>query len=449
MRTTDTAEATDTRDETDAAGKGSRQSRVLAIVWVNPDGASLTSWLTHGDELVVGRAEDCETVLPGSLVSRQHARLTRTQGNWFIEDLGSRNGVRLDGSLLCLRMQLREGAVLRIGSWVGVAQSLAAAEEPRFDAFGDGLFGGPALRRPIELLRVAATSGFPVVVEGETGTGKELFARAIHARSQRGGAFVAINCAMYQPGTAVAELFGHRKGAFTGAGDAHAGLIRAAEGGTLLLDEVTDLPLDVQAQLLRVIENRELIPLGGAKAVPVDVRFLSATQKSLSRAVAEGRFRSDLRARLEGLRIELPSLRKRLLDVPFLFLHLMREHSTHPPRPDAQVLEQLCLYDWPLNVREMVAFVRRLLAAYPKAATLSVSQVMPLFPERANSTGKFSALRAGSARRRRVDSRAFSADALTSLRAALERHSGSVAKAAAELKITRQRAYRLLKNVSR
>jgi DNA-binding NtrC family response regulator len=230
--------------------------------------------------------------------------------------------------------------------------------------------------------------------------------------------------------------------------------MRAAEGGTLLLDEITDLPLDVQPQLLRAIENRELIPLGESQPVSVNLRFLAATQEPLGSAVGSGRFRADLRARLEGLCIVMPSLAERRGDVPFLFLHLLRKHSmSEPPAPDARVLERLCLYDWPLNVRELVSLVRRLVAAYPEAKTLSVSQVARQLQELGKASGQTSAVSSqlGSRadepnRRRRANPKAYQTAEIRELQAALERHEGNVAAAAADVGISRQRAYRMLKD---
>jgi transcriptional regulator of acetoin/glycerol metabolism len=361
-----------TIQESEASADAAKPMRT-AVVWVRSDGETLTTWLSGRDELVVGRDADCDVTLDAALISRRHARLRRTGSSWFIEDLESRNGVNLNGEPI-QQAAITTGDVIRIGAFIGMVLAFAPNEDPVYELLDEDLFGGPDLRNLLDQVNVAAANDFPVVLEGPTGTGKEQFARAIHRRSGRSGPFLAINCAQYQPATAAAELFGYRKGAFTGADRANTGLMRAAEGGTLLLDEITDLPLDVQPQLLRAIENRELIPLGESQPVSVNLRFLAATQEPLGSAVGSGRFRADLRARLEGLCIVMPSLAERRGDVPFLFLHLLRKHSmSEPPAPDARVLERLCLYDWPLNVRELVSLVRRLVAAYPEAKTLSVS----------------------------------------------------------------------------
>jgi DNA-binding NtrC family response regulator len=448
-----------TIEESDPGGDIAKTLRT-AIVWIRPDAVTVTTWLSGRDELVVGRDADSDVMLDAALISRRHARLRRTGSSWFIEDLDSRNGINVNGEAV-KQAAITDGDVIRVGAFVGMVLVFGRNEEPVYELVDEDLFGGPDLRSLVDQVNVAAASDFPVVLEGPTGTGKDEFARAIHRRSRRAGSFLAINCAMYQPATAAAELFGYRKGAFTGAERASPGLIRAAEGGTLLLDEITDLPLEVQPQLLRAIENRELIPLGESQTVPINVRFLCATQASLREAVETGSFRADLRARLEGARIVMPPLAERRGDTPFLFLHLLRKSSQNPPVPDARILEQLCLYEWPLNVRELLSLVKRLVAAYPNAKTLSLSEVVSQFPElgEAAPSVRGSGQHTGTTppgselpkpkRRRRADPRAFQPEALHSLRAALERHGGNVASAAAELGISRQRAYRMLKSGER
>jgi DNA-binding NtrC family response regulator len=452
------SDAPDSTIEESTAGADADEPTRAAVVWMRSDGARLTTWLGGRDELVVGRDAESDVILDAPLISRRHARLRRTGSSWFVEDLESRNGVSVNGEAI-QQAALANGDIIRIGAWLGMVLAFSRNEEPIYELLDEDLFGGPDLRRLVEQVDIAAANDLPLVLEGATGTGKEQFARAIHRRSGRTGAFLAINCSVYQPATAAAELFGYRKGAFTGADRANAGLVRAAEGGTLLLDEITDLPLDVQPQLLRAIENREVIPLGESQTVSVNTRFLAATQEPLAAAVDAGRFRADLRARLEGLRIVMPALAERRGDIPFLFVHLLHKHAPKPPLPDARLLERLCLYDWPLNVREMVSLVKRLVAAYPNAETLSLSEVVKQFPELDEEPLRAARRDAtqppptrstpAPERRRRADPRAFQANEIEALRAALERHGGNVASAAAEVGISRQRAYRMLKNSER
>jgi transcriptional regulator with PAS, ATPase and Fis domain len=285
---------------------------------------------------------------------------------------------------------------------------------------------------------VAATD-LPVVLVGETGTGKEGLARAIHAWSGRTGAFVAVNCAALPAAIAEAELFGYRKGAFTGADRASPGYFRAAHQGTLFLDELLDLPLPLQAKLLRALEQREVQPLGESHPVPVDVRIVCATQEALANAVAERRFRADLRARLDGLTVELPPLRARREDIVPIFTVLLRgEGGARVPAVDAKLLETLLLYDWPLNVRELVLLARRLLAVHGHEPTLRRA----MLPERM-AMKDAATIPPG---RPVVPSRAPTGDdaAFEQLVSALRRCGGNVSRAASALGISRARAYRLL-----
>jgi transcriptional regulator with PAS, ATPase and Fis domain len=346
-----------------------------------------------------------------------------------------------------------------LGEWVGVVIRVAAAvpePEPVFEVLAGPLAGGPVLRPVLEQARLAARSSLPTVVLGETGTGKEGVSHAIHDWSGRHGPFVAVNCATLVPTLAEAELFGFRKGAFTGADRASTGHFRAAQGGTLLLDEVADLPEVVQAKLLRVLEQREVVPLGETTPVPIDVRVIAATQISLGELVNERRFRADLCARLEGVTIRLPALRDRKQEIPYLFTHLLRIHSGgSPPDVEARLVEQLCLYDWPFNVRELDLLVRRLLVLHGEAPVLRRSFLPPQLLERGGaaraSTGRVDVR--GSGRGDVQDQpapntpehhRSRRERELSKLGEALRVHRGNVARAAADVGISRQRAYRLM-----
>jgi len=204
-----------------------------------------------------------------------------------------------------------------------------------------------------------------VLVQGESGTGKELAARAIHAGSGRPGSFVAINCGAVSPDLLESELFGHVKGAFTGAHQAREGLFGFAHGGSLFLDEIGEMPLGMQAKLLRVLEEKTIRPVGGNQETPVDVRIIAATNRNLCEEVAAGRFREDLYYRLNVVSVRLPPLRERPEDIPHLaayFLdHLSAEMALPRPQFDAWDLEQLRRYDWPGNVRELRNVIERCL----------------------------------------------------------------------------------------
>lgn len=221
---------------------------------------------------------------------------------------------------------------------------------------GDSL----ALRRLRRELTAAAPLALPALLLGETGVGKELVARALHDQSGRSGPFRAVNCAAIPRELAESTLFGHRKGAFTGATEASAGLLRATEGGTLLLDEVGELEPALQAKLLRAVEEGAVLPVGAVEPVPVDVRFVAATNRDLFAAAETGAFRNDLLARLAGVVLRVPTLRERRDDVPGLLAHFLGvapDHLASRFEPDA--LEALVLHDWPRNVRELEVTAKR------------------------------------------------------------------------------------------
>jgi DNA-binding NtrC family response regulator len=392
-------------------------------------------WNDDG-ERVIGRDETCAVRLSGSDVSRRHASLRRAESELVISDLESRNGVRVNGRPVT-SARLGPGDVVRLGGWVGVITSGPGD----FAELAPGLFGGRVLAEALASLEKAAESDLPVVLEGETGTGKEVVTRSLHAWSGRSGPLVAVNCASLPEGLAEAELFGYRRGAFTGADRASPGFFRSAEGGTLLLDEVSDLPMSVQAKLLRVLEQREVQPLGETRTVAVDVRMVVASQGSLEQAVEEGRFRADLLARLEGVTVRLPPLRKRREDVPRLFSHFLGEQSQgRAPAIEVDFVERLLVHDWPFNVRELVLLVRRLLVLHGNESTLHSHHL----PERMGEPP----LAEGSSPRKAppspVPAGAPDAVGLPALMVALRTAGGNVARASALLGITRQRAYRLM-----
>jgi two-component system response regulator AtoC len=222
-----------------------------------------------------------------------------------------------------------------------------------------GLVGAsPVMQRVRRLVRTAAGTGAPVLVEGETGTGKEVVARAVHALSRRaGGPFLPVNCAAIPETLAESEFFGHARGAFTGALESRPGALRLADGGTLFLDEIEDLPLPLQAKLLRVLEDGEVRPIGGSAARRVDLRLVAASNRELLRMVDSGAFRRDLYYRLRVLSIFLPPLRERGADLPVLVGHFVaafnRRHGTRFVVPPPPQLRPLLDHPWPGNVREL------------------------------------------------------------------------------------------------
>jgi two-component system response regulator HydG len=241
-----------------------------------------------------------------------------------------------------------------------------------------GIIGAsPAMRDVTSILQRIATSNVPILIEGESGTGKDLLARAAHAMSARAGKpYVALNMSAIPENLAEAELFGHEKGAFTGADQAREGFFAEAEGGTLFLDELGLLPLALQPKLLRVLQDGEYIPVGSRKPRKADVRIIAATNEDLAAQVKAGKFREDLWFRLRVVPVRLPPLRERREDIPLLIEHLIRKHAVRldrPPRqPDAAALRALLDHRWPGNIRELEhALERGLLLAQGEAITLA------------------------------------------------------------------------------
>ncbi len=410
------------------------------LCWVHPD-TSRPLIPFERRLLRLGRDDGMDIVVDDAQASRQHAEIWRTGPLFLIKDLQSTNGVYVNGAKV-QETALQPGDLIRIGESLAVFCYLPG-ETAAFRELAPGLFGGPNLAPLIERAAQAASSHLPVVLEGETGTGKEVFARALHALSGRKGPMLAVNCAGFTENIAAAELFGYRKGAFTGADENHIGQIRAAQGGTLMLDEVVDLPASVQAKLLRVLQEREVLPVGDVRPQPIDVRFVAAAQVSLAAAVAEGRFRPDLRARLEGLVLSIPPLRDRPAEIVPLFMHLLRKYAgASSPSVQATLLERLHAHRWPMNVREMDALVQRLLVLRAGRPILKLSHLLEALPELGAASSAGGAPAAPNRKERKGTG--YSEAEIQAFVAALERHGGNISRAASELKITRQKAYRLL-----
>jgi transcriptional regulator with PAS, ATPase and Fis domain len=249
-----------------------------------------------------------------------------------------------------------------------------------------GIFSrDPAMKEAIRIIRNVAETEATVLIRGESGTGKELVAHALHLESQRRDRpFLAINCAALTPSLLESELFGHVKGAFTGAVRDHAGLFQRAHGGTLFLDEVAELPLELQAKLLRVLQDRTFIPVGSDHVVTVDVRIIAATHRSLREEVKAGRFREDLMYRLRVVPIFLPPLRERRQDVSFLLWHYINRHNERGMRriesiaPEA--MRRLLDYAWPGNVRELQNVIEYTFAV-GRGGELNMEDLPPEFRE--------------------------------------------------------------------
>jgi len=309
----------------------------------------------------VGDAADFRLTDPG--VSREHLRLTLGPGGVRLRDDGSKNGTFM-GAARIHELTLTGDAAVSIGGTV-VAIAIAAETtdlpiSPN-ERFGEAIGTSAIMRHLFASLEKAAASELTILLEGESGVGKDLLARAIHARSPRAdGPFVVADCGAIPENLIESELFGHERGAFTGADRARRGVFEEASGGTLFLDEIGELPLDMQPKLLRVLEQREVRPLGAQSPRPIDVRVLAATNRRLAEASRTGEFRSDLFYRLAVVRATLPPLRERSEDIlPIaraMLRALKRDEQADFPEDFASML---AAYSWPGNVRELRNVVER------------------------------------------------------------------------------------------
>ena len=318
-----------------------------------PDlGASV---LVGARPVVVGAGGDCDLILNDERVSRRHLELELTAPGVRVKDLGSRNGTEYQGSTIC-------DAVVPVGSTLILGRSallLEAVESPQVPPSTRESFGGlvgtsVAMREVFALLSLAAPTDATVVIEGESGTGKELAARAIHDHSKRSeGPFVIVDCSALADGLVDSQLFGHQKGAFTGALNDRRGAFVHADGGTLFLDEIGELPLPQQAKLLRALEDRTIQAVGADTRTAVDTRVIVATHRDLGAMVATGEFRFDLFHRLSVVHVRMPPLRDRREDIPTLVDCFYRGRETAAGDLDSANLDRMYAYAWPGNVREL------------------------------------------------------------------------------------------------
>ncbi|HWM87679.1 MAG TPA: sigma 54-interacting transcriptional regulator [Kofleriaceae bacterium] len=312
-----------------------------------------------GEELLVR--------VPDRWMSSQHARIESSFGRWLLYDAGSKNGTVINGTAV-ERAVLRDGDLIELGHtlfWFRERVPLAPGDLPdvhiTLDALRERAPGlvtlAPVYARALGELERVSRSLLPIVLFGESGTGKELLARAIHALSARPGELVAVNCGAVPDTLVESELFGHRRGSFSGANEDRPGLVRSADRGTLFLDEIGDLPMASQAALLRVLQEREVMPVGASRPIEVDIRVVAATHRDLGAMVDRGEFRQDLYARLAGYTVLLPALRQRSEDIGLLVGALLARHAaghgTALPAIDAAAARALFLHAWPRNIREL------------------------------------------------------------------------------------------------
>lgn len=359
--------------------------------------------------------------------SQLHARLLREGDGWSVEDAGSKNGTRVNGERVG-RAVLADGDVLEVGSTFLVLRRapVAALAQDGAPARVDGLATmSPAFERELAVLAKIARSGVPVLVRGESGTGKEVVAKAVHALSGRRGPLLPVNCGAIPAALLEGELFGSRRGAFSGAED-RIGLVRSADRGTLFLDEVVELPATSQAALLRFLQDGEVLPLGADKRILVDVRIVAATNKPIDELVAQGQFRHDLYARLCGYVMRLPPLHARIEDLGLLVGSLLARLEPDGParRLSRSAASAMFRHCWPLNVRELEQALRAALAT-ADGAEISAED-----------------LRLGAADLTTPST--DDSDARARIIALLERHAGNVSAVARSLGTSRSQVARLL-----
>ena len=395
---------------------------------------------------LVGSGPACDVQLSDPAVSRRHLALEVVGRRLRILDLESTNGTFVDG-VAVRDAYLRGGETVRIGSTAFVVAEIGEPSRvalPETTEFGGVLGASPAMRRLVPLFERLAAAEVPVVIEGETGTGKELLAEALHQRSPRREApFVVLDCTTVAPSLVESELFGHERGSFTGASGLRRGVFECADGGTLLIDEIGDLPLEIQPKLLRVLERSEFTRVGGAEAIRVDVRLLAATRRDLDSQVHSGDFRDDLYHRIAVARVELPPLRERLEDVPLLVRYFCRQLGGDPTVFDERLLRRWKTYSWPGNVRELKNAVARRLALGELADSEldpSASSDQPALAARGDLVARVLAeeLPLTEARQQVID--AFEARYIQNI---IEQHGGNVTRAAAAAGVDRRHFYRL------
>ncbi len=342
---------------------------LLALECGRPRAGSIRIRLSSLAAVSVGRgsersaARDGTNVtvkVPDKWMSSQHARFESSFGRWMLVDTDSKNGCAVDGHST-KRAVLTDGALIELGHTMFVyyekfeiAADAPICSEVTPTELPATLSLLTSWQTELARIKQVAASEIPILVEGESGVGKEIIARAIHTMSGRKGAFVAVNCGALPEHLIESELFGHRRGAFSGAVADHEGLIRAADGGTLFLDEIGDLPSGSQASLLRVLQEREVMPVGGTRAVAVDLRVVAATHRDLDDMVANAGFRHDLFARLAGFRVEVPTLNERKVDLGLLIGALSTKiFPAGHPGYEVDAVRALFRYPWPLNIREL------------------------------------------------------------------------------------------------
>ncbi len=348
------------------ARPGSGRVGFVLRVTAGPDiGAVFDIPPSHPSRLLLGQSASADFSVRDREVSRRHLGLLAADGRLQLADLGSKNGTRVNG-VSVVEALLDGGERIAVGgTTIVVERAEHALEVPLSAAMGFGRLVGesPAMRRLYPLCERLAAATVPVVIEGETGTGKEVLAESLHEMGPRsGGPFAVFDCTAVPPSLVESALFGHERGSFTGATEARRGVFEEAHGGTLLIDEIGDLDIELQAKLLRALERSEVRRVGGKAWIETEVRVLAATRRNLDQEVAAGRFRDDLFYRLAVTRIELPPLRHRTGDVDLLARTFWKRMASATDAMPEDFVARLASYTWPGNVRELHNAVARRVA---------------------------------------------------------------------------------------
>jgi len=339
----------------------------------------------------IGKKEDNEVALLDNTVSRHHVEIEMTADSYLLKDLNSTNGTFING-LRVKEAYLSPGDVIKIGNteieFVAFDEKVRIEPSPN-QQFGELVGKSRKMRQIFSLLEKVSPSLATVIIEGETGTGKELVARAIHGASLRKDKpFIVFDCSAVAPTLIESELFGHEKGAFTGAIKQRKGAFEAAYGGTVFLDEIGELTLDLQPKLLRALEQREIKRVGSNEKIDLDVRVVCATNRDLRKEVDEGRFREDLYYRLSVVKVHIPALRERSEDIPLIIKKFLEQGrfnrlpdgSLKVVRVEDDALKLLQRYQWPGNVRELANVIERVVSM-ADGDTISASNLSYVFQE--------------------------------------------------------------------
>ena len=341
-----------------------REPTAVRVEVVNGTAAGRTARVEVGAKIRIGTRDDCALQIDDDTVSRQHLEIQCEAAGVVLVDLGSKNGSWFAGSQFT-RLVVQPPAAVRVG---GVELRITVAAGAALPRFGALVGTSAAMRAAFDLMARVAPSELPVLIRGETGTGKELAARAIHDASDRAARpYAVVDLAAIAPSMIESELFGHVRGAFTGAAADRAGAFEDAKAGTVFLDEIGELDLAAQPRLLRVLETGEIKRLGSNTYRKSGARIIAATNRDLAAEITAGRFRADLFHRIAGIAIELPPLRDRPDDIPVLIAHFAAQFPAALPRPvvPPETLAAMQRYEWPGNVRQLRKVLERatLLAA--------------------------------------------------------------------------------------